>query len=179
MTEVIDEYLMVLINSLASGGRTRLIAWAMDGLGQSRAELLVEAQQVAWAGGGLQLALPFDRPAVAAETAAERLAWERRLLGLPVSVHPLELVGERGADWVPLRALPDSAGRPVSAAGTRLPGWTGGDGFFVGDGDSLVIVRQPRGEPAPRPWEPLLVSGRWVCDPWGSCWLQAQRIDLL
>jgi DNA polymerase III subunit alpha len=152
---------------------------ALDGLEQSRAELLVEAQQVARTGGGLQMLLPFDRPPVAAETAGDRLAWERHLLGLPVSVHPLEWVGVRPPDRVPLRALPDLAGRPISTAGARLPGWTGGDGFFLGDGDTLVLVRQPKGEPAPGPWEPVGVSGRWVCDSWGSCWLQAQRIEAL
>jgi len=152
---------------------------ALDGLGESRAELLVQAQQVARTGGGLQLPLPFDRPPVGPETAGDRLAWEHHLLGLPVSVHPLELAGIRPSDWVSLRALPDLAGRPISTAGARLPGWTGGDGFFLGDGEALVIVRQPKGESAPRPWEPVGVSGRWVCDSWGSCWLQAQRIEAL
>jgi DNA polymerase-3 subunit alpha len=152
---------------------------ALDGLGENRAELLVEAQEVARAGSALQLRLPFDKPLVVPETAGQRLAWERRVLGMPVSVHPLELVAGRGREWVGLGDLPRHAGRSVSAAGARLPGWTGGEGFFCGDGEDFVIVRQPRGEPAPRPWGPLLVRGRWTCDAWGSCWFQAQRIEVL
>jgi DNA polymerase-3 subunit alpha len=152
---------------------------ALDGLGENRAELLVQAQEVARAGSALQLRLPFDAPHVVPETAGQRLAWERHVLGLPVSAHPLALIAGEREDWVALGDLPRQAGRMVLAAGARLPGWTGGDGFFCGDGETFVIVRQPRGEVAPRPWEPLLARGRWTCDRWGSCWFQAQRVELL
>jgi hypothetical protein len=136
---------------------------ALDGLGKSRAELQIEAQDVVWAGNALQLALPFDRPEVTSESASERLTWERQVLGIPVSVHPLELRGGPAPDWLPLRGLMSSAGRHVVTAGARLPGWTGGTGFFLGDGDTFVIARQPTDGPSPRPWEPLVIHGRWVC----------------
>jgi DNA polymerase III alpha subunit len=151
----------------------------LDGLAENRAELLAEAQQVARAGNALQLALPFDRPPAAPETPADRFSWERELLGIPVSVHPLELIEAEAGKWRPLRTLPESAGAPVTVAGARLPGWTGGEGFFFSDDDTFLIVRLPRGQQAPHPWEPLVVTGRYVTDAWGSRWLQASSVESL
>ncbi len=149
---------------------------ALDGLGDSRAALLAEAEMLGRKGGVAQLAFDFARPTPAAETPAQRLAWEQELLGWPVSVHPLELIADRLPDHLPLRDLPQQAGRTVTTAGVRLPGWTGGQGFFLGDGDAFVIVKAGREDKAPPAWRPLLVRGRWTADAWGGAWLQAEAI---
>ncbi len=150
---------------------------ALDGLGESRAALLDEAEEVQRAGSVYQLAFGFARTAVRPEEPAQRLAWERRLLGQPVSVHPLALVADRLPRYVQLAHLPETAGRAAVTAGVRLPGWTGGPGFFLGDEDSFLVVRQREAARAPRPWEPLLVRGRWVRDEWGTEYLNAESIQ--
>jgi hypothetical protein len=105
--------------------------------------------------------------AVPPEAAAQRFAWEKELLGLPISVNPLELVDLPSG--IPLRRLPEMRNRRVSVAGFRLPGWTGGKGWFLSDGDSFVIAR---GEKRPSPWEAVLVNGRYRVDAWGGGWFQ-------
>jgi hypothetical protein len=71
-----------------------------------------------------------------------------------------------------LRELPGLTGRPATTAGVRLPGWTGGPGYFVGDGDAFVIARS---ESRPQIWQPVLLEGRWLTDEFGSGWLQVAR----
>ncbi len=121
--------------------------------------------------------MTFGRQEVEPETPAQRLAWEQQLLGQPVSVHPLELVAGHLPEHLPLRRLPEWAGRRVTVAGVRLPGWTGGQGFFLGDGDTFVTVKGDRATKAPPPWQPLLVRGQWLADEWGSSWLNAEQVD--
>jgi hypothetical protein len=77
-----------------------------------------------------------------------------------------------------LARLPDCPNRPVVVAGVRLPGWTGGEGFFLGDGQRFVTVKAERGDKtfkAPPAWQPLLVRGRWIGDNYGTWWLQAEE----
>ncbi|MGD8904071.1 MAG: DNA polymerase III subunit alpha [Anaerolineae bacterium] len=150
---------------------------ALDGLGESRSALLAEAAEIRQAGSALQMALGFATPQVEEEAAGQRLAWERHLLGQPVSVHPLEAVAERLPDHLPLRRLPEKPGMRVRVAGSRLPGWTGGQGFFLGDGDTFVIARGDAALRAPPPWQPLLARGRWLSDEWGTSWLQIEVIE--
>ncbi len=151
---------------------------ALDGLGESRMALLAEARQVQQAGSALQMTFPFARPEVQAESPAQRLAWERRLLGQPVSVHPLAVVVDRLPTHLPLRQLPEQPGRSVTVAGVRLPGWTGGHGFFLGDGETFVLARGEPGRSAPSPWQPLLVRGRWLGDEWDTFWLQIEEMEV-
>jgi DNA-directed DNA polymerase III PolC len=150
---------------------------ALDGLGDSRAALLAEAEQIERAGSALQMTFTFARPEVAPEPPAQRLAWEQHLLGQPVSVHPLQLVASHLPQHLPLHRLPDSPGRQVTVAGVRLPGWTGGQGFFLGDGESFVVARGKRSGQLPPPWQPRLVRGRWLGDDWGGCWLQVDELE--
>ena len=149
---------------------------ALDGLGESRAALLAEAREVRQAGSALQMTLGFAGPVVEAEPAAQRLAWERHLLGQPLSVQPLEVVADRLPAHLPLRRLPERPGARVTVAGVRLPGWTGGQGFFLGDGDSFVIARGDVALRAPSPWQPLLLHGRWTDDEWGTAWFQVEEM---
>jgi DNA polymerase III alpha subunit len=148
---------------------------ALDGLDGSRAALLAEAREVEQAGSALQMTFAFARPVVAPESPAQRLAWERHLLGQPVSVHPLEVVDL--PEYLPLSQLPEQAGQRVTVAGVRLPGWTGGEGFFLGDGETFVVARGEPAQRAPAAWQPLLVRGRWLGDEWGGFWFQVDGLE--
>jgi DNA-directed DNA polymerase III PolC len=166
--------------SLARKEWTHLIqAGALDGLGESRTALMAEASALHSGGDGGQLAFTFVVQTVVAEDVAQRLAWETRLLGMPVSVHPLDGVRARPAESVPLVELPHHLGATVTVVGTRLPGWTGGKGWFCGDGTSYVVAIPPKGMPNPRPWRPVQVRGRWVRNGWGDCWLQVEEWNAL
>jgi len=149
---------------------------ALDGLAASRAALLAEAQELRH-GAASQMAFDFGRPAVAAETVRQRWDWETELLGLPVSAlaDPLALVRPRLPAHTPLRDLPAFPGRSLLTAGVRLPGWTGGPGFFLGDGVTFVIAQGDKAAKHPAPWQPLLVRGRWSGDDWGTAWLQVEE----
>ena len=111
----------------------------------------------------------------------QRWDWEVELLGLPVSAFadPLALVRERLPAHTSLTELPGSHGRPATVAGVRLPGWTGGSGFFLSDGPTFVIAKADKSAKHPAPWQPLLVRGRWIGDGWGSFWLQADQSNPL
>jgi hypothetical protein len=147
---------------------------ALDGLGENRTALLVEAEEICRAGSARQMAFSFARPIVPAETQAQRMAWEQQVLGQPVSVHPLQLVATRLPKHVRLGSLPERPVARVTIAGVRLPGWTGGRGFFLGDGDTFIEVQGK--DSHPRPWQPLVLRGRWRTDEWGSFWFQADGI---
>ena len=123
---------------------------ALDGLGASRTALLTNASDAS--NHGDQLTLGFfaadAAQAVRAESPGERLAWELHLLGLPVSVHPLETVTLPG-DAVPLTLAAVSTGRTIKIEAVRLPGWTGGPGVFLGDTTGFVMVTLPENSPKP------------------------------
>lgn len=135
---------------------------ALDGLGESRSALLAEAGCVVRAGGG-QMTFPFAVSEAQADSRATILAWEQHILGLPVSVNPLELV-QPLPEHVRLRHLPDHPNQAVSTVGFRLPGWTGGEGFFLGDGDTFILARLEKRRPMPSVWQPLLLHGFWQAD---------------
>ncbi|GAB4443819.1 MAG: DNA polymerase III subunit alpha [Anaerolineae bacterium] len=150
---------------------------ALDSLGDSRAALLAEMAGFGH-GSALQLALPFDRPAVPPDTPAQRLAWERFVLGLPVSVTPLDVLAERPAGASPLAELPETGGQPVTVLGYRLPGWTGTTGFYLSDGRTFVLARGSELLKTPPVWQPLEFRGRWQRDAYTG-WLQIERLFLL
>jgi DNA polymerase III alpha subunit len=156
---------------------------ALDDLGESRAQMLAEAEQLARAGSHRQLMFAFARPeGVNPETAADRFQWESHILGMPVSVHPLDLAAAPETH-ISLRRLPQHKNQPVVVLGTRLPGWTGGKGFYLGDGDNFVmVVPDPRlelGDLERKSWQPLRLYGRWREDEWGGGWFQAESAALL
>jgi len=164
--------------SLQDKETTHLIqCGALDGLGESRAALLAEAREIRQAGSALQMTLGFAGPEAEPEVAAQRLAWEKAVLGQPVSVHPLEVAAGRLPPHLPLRRLPEQPGERVTVAGVRLPGWTGGHGFFLGDGDTFVTARDESADHAPPPWHPLVARGRWSIDEWGTVWFQVEQME--
>jgi hypothetical protein len=94
-------------------------------------------------------------------------------------VTPLAPAAGRLPVHTPVGALVERPGQNMVAAGFRLPGWTGGPGFFLGDGLDFVIVKAGRNQKAPAAWRPLLVHGRWVNDEWGGGWFQATQIEFV
>jgi len=159
--------------------RHLVLCGALDGLGEHRAGLLAEAELTDRAGSARQMSFDFARSPVGPEAAAERFKWERRLLGQPVSIHPLDLLGNL-PKVIPLADLAGRRpGQLLTVAGTRLPGWTGGPGFFLGDSQDFVIAQGDERLEKPEPWLPLLLRGRWLVDEWGSGWLQVEEIRLL
>ena len=140
---------------------------ALDGLGASRADLLAQLQDIRRAGSVLQSSFDFETDPLAEESAAQRLAWEKSVLGWPVSVTPLEAL-EATPPGPPLADLPDMAGQPVTVLGYRLPGWTGQRGFFLSDGPSYITVATGETLPNPAPWLPVTVHGAWRVDRWGG-----------
>ena len=138
---------------------------ALDGLGASRADLLVQADEQRRSGSSGQLAFDFARRTVEPESIAERLAWETHVLGMPVSASPLaQLAAEqRTPTLAKARAEPR---RTLTLWGVRLPGWTGGKGFFFSDGATFTLAELHEGQRTPKPWLPLHVRGRWIADDW-------------
>ncbi len=146
---------------------------ALDGLGASRADLLAEHQAIHRAGSVLQASFAFAFGPVSPETARQRLDWEAHVLGWPVSVTPLEALRIKPEGTAALVDLPQLLGRPVAVAGYRLPGWTGGRGFFLCDGLTFVVVAGSKTLPSPKPWQPIVVHGRYRVDEWGTAELAA------
>ena len=185
---------------------------ALDGLGPGRAALLAAAgrQAGAGSGGALQLAFDFAEAEPAAESPAQRCAWEEEILGIPLAAlaDPLALLATspdaRGRAASPAPSLPEHVAlarlfsawhaarraggalqkatptghppfpRPALVLGVRLPGWTGGRGFFFWDGATLVTARGAKGAKTPRAWQLLALRGRPAGDGWGTTWLEVE-----
>jgi DNA-directed DNA polymerase III PolC len=155
---------------------------ALDDLGATRTTLLTEAELITRSGSTRQMSFNFAQVEELPDSPAEYVAWERHILGQPVSIHPLTLA-EIPTKTIPLSRLtrssnPFPANRRLSVSGVRLPGWTGGAGFFLGDEQSYIIVRTRDDQKTPEPWQPLHISGRWLSDEWGSQWLQADSLEV-
>ena len=151
---------------------------ALDGLGDPREALLARVRSRRRPDGLRQMALPFSAQEVIPEDPAGRMRWERRILGLPVSVHPLQVMQDQLPAHLALRALEQHEGESVSIVGVRLPGWTGLGGFWLGDEEHFIVV-QESGQTRWPIWKPLHLRGRWQGDGMGSFWFQAGRIEEL
>jgi len=152
---------------------------ALDGLGAGRAALLAEADLAARAGAGRQMTFGFAQGDPTPESPADRLRWEAQILGQPITVHPLDLVEEAPAHVISIKqSMNEGVPQKNSSSilGVRLPGWTGGPGFFLGDQETYITVRADKAEPTPKPWLPLLLHGRWRVDQWGVDWFQAESM---
>lgn len=149
---------------------------ALDGLAENRASLLETFKQNG-AGNKQQLAFDFASatPSVAAESVSERWRWEKEILGQPVSINPCECAVFKRDQVIGLKQAMQSSGRPQQMVGYRLPGWTGGKGFYFSDGDTYVVAVLAEKLATPKSWQPIQVSGRWLRDEWMS-WLQIDSI---
>ncbi len=157
---------------------------ALDGFGPSRAALLSDWEKIERGGTAGQMTFMFHDAVVAyAESTEERLTWEKRLLGWPVSVTPLDSLRERLAKAVPLSELTKMNGQKLLIAGYRLPGWTGSEGFYLGDGQSYIVVKPDRAmkvrqsSRTPKTWQAVGLRGRVTSDEWGNTWFAAEAIQ--
>jgi hypothetical protein len=148
----------------------------LEGLGTSRSAMRAEADRIKSAGSEHQMAFDFDEPEVPAESPAQALKWEKEVLGQPVSVHPLDVV-EVPSGTMPLRELDDEEHQNFTVVGVRLPGWTGGGGFYLADRETYVMVQLPDNLRMPKTWSPITLQGSWVGDGMDSYWFQASRIS--
>jgi hypothetical protein len=98
---------------------------------------------------------------------------------LPVSVTPLETITNPPANTTPLAHLPELASKAVTVLGYRLPGWTGGTGFYLGDGHTFILARGGEALKSPPAWQPVVIQGRWLKDAFGTAWLQVDRLTTL
>lgn len=144
---------------------------ALDRLGANRPAMLQEARMLGQAGDARQLAFDFTSGYAPPATASQRLAWETRLLGYPLSAlrEALAVLGELYPEATPLESLPHSRG-PVTAIGVRLPGWHRG-GFGLWDGSDWCWAESNEDLKWPPVWEPTIFSGHWRQDRWGMGWM--------
>ncbi len=157
---------------------------ALDGLAVSRSTAIAEAEDVFRAGTPRQISFKFNGlETPRQESPGKRLDWERHLLGFPVSVNPLELISEDLKDACPLRGLITAEGGSISLVGFKLPGRTGGSGFFFGDGDVFIRAEFDEETEPPRAvihsWQPARLYGRWCTDDWGGGWFRISRVEAL
>jgi hypothetical protein len=150
----------------------------LDGLGESRAAMLEEAEGIKASGSESQMVFGFASQPVPQESAAQTMAWENHVLGQPVSVHPLDLVEEL-PEHVSLGEISEHEGQRVSLVGVRLPGWTGGGGFYFGDRNTFVLVQADDSLRLPGAWKPVYLTGRWQSDGMDTYWVQADSIRML
>ncbi len=99
-------------------------AGALEGLGNAKA-MLALLEQTRWRGRrDAQMGLSFVAPSFEARqpTLQERAAWERDVLGMPVSAHPLQLVAGELSPFSLTRSDQVGAhvGREVAMGGARL-----------------------------------------------------------
>ena len=157
---------------------------ALDGLAESRSKAIAEAEDVFRAGTPRQISFEFgEQEAPQQESAGKRLDWERSVLGFPVSVNPLELISEDLRDAHTLRGLQAAEERSMTLVGFKLPGRTGGSGFFFGDGDAFIRAQFDEETGSPRTaiqnWQPLRLYGRWCTDDWGGGWFRIASAERL
>lgn len=143
---------------------------ALDGLGESRRAMLAEVEDGQRGRSALQMSFDFAVCEVEAEGLAERLQWEQRVLGMPISSHGAAL--EAMPSPCTLAAARQTPGRGVTLHGVRLPGWTGGKGWFLAVGDDYAVAVLDPAVANPRPWRPLVARGAWQQDQWGNGWVQ-------
>ncbi len=143
---------------------------ALDGLGPNRnsmGEMKVADNQMSLFGATEMV------PEIEGESAMDRFAWELEILGMPFSVRPTDFLHEENS--MPLAQLHQTSGR-VKTVGWRLPSFTGGKGFYVSDGEGLVLAWDKSKRPV-RSWEPMVLVGEWKRDRFGGEWLQVERVS--
>ncbi|MGC9349032.1 MAG: DNA polymerase III subunit alpha [Anaerolineae bacterium] len=150
---------------------------ALDGLGRNRPTLVIEAQEIERAGTARQMTFDFGVPEAPPATFAQRLAWERHLLGYPIDVLRDWIPVLRGQRAVPatLADLPRIRGQAEVVA-VRLPGWHR-RGFALWDGDSWCMAVTEGSRAWPPTWTPAVLRGHWRSDRWGMGWLATDNWD--
>ena len=150
---------------------------ALDGLGPNRPTMLALAREIHQAGNAYQLAFDFLDHRRPPADLAQHLTWEKRVLGYPIAALraylPTQI--EQHPDAAPLTPERWQPGQPVHTWAVRLPGWTGGGGFYLWDGSTWATAKTGRSRKHPAPWRVLEIQGNWRRDPWGMGWIQVYR----
>ena len=155
---------------------------ALDRLGDNRKGLLRQAQGHGRGRPIQQLALPFllDAGEASAETAQDRLNWETRILGMPLSVHPIDLIAP--ASRTPIATCQPQIGRQYQLYGQRLPDWDR-NSFLLADASGLLRIHLPKTAPnslsKPKSNALVRVTVVWQQDAWQTLQAQAHAITLL
>ena len=151
---------------------------ALDGLGSNRPTMLAMAHELHQAGNARQLSFDFLDPHRPEVDPAQHLAWEQRALGYPIAALRANLPAwiEEHPHAAPLTPEGWQSGEPIHTLGVRLPGWTGGGGFYLWDSRTWVIAKVGRGQKTPASWRLLEVRGHWSRDRWGIGWIQIQSL---
>lgn len=149
-------------------------AGALDGLGDNRAALLEDLRRVRRAGSVQQLPLLVMESTALLETPAQRLMWERAVMGYPLATlqNLLPQLRASTAGALPLVDLPER--QRVRVIGVRLPGWSRGPDFFLWDGVTWLLAKLAPRQALPPAWEPLIITGMRQTDGWGMTWLQIE-----
>jgi DNA-directed DNA polymerase III PolC len=162
---------------------THLIkAGALDGLVHSRAQGLADLETILTNPSVMQRSFDFmSGRKMPVERASQRFRWERELIGMPLSVNPLDIADCDLRTGISLQRPPQVEDAEIETCGYRLPGWTRGSGYFLTDGENYVRVRVDDSIPdvhaRPPVWRPVRVQGRWLMDEWGGGWLQIGRMN--
>ncbi|MFA9491230.1 MAG: DNA polymerase III subunit alpha [Anaerolineales bacterium] len=169
--------------SLSKKEITHLIkSGALDGLLDSRAQGLADLEPLLISPSVRQRSFDFmSGRKMPVERTSQRFRWEQELIGMPLSVNPLDLADCDLRIGISLRRHPQVDDEDIEMCGYRLPGWTRGSGFFLTDGENYVRVRvdesMPEARARPPVWRPVRVQGRWLTDEWGGGWLQVGTIN--
>jgi hypothetical protein len=159
--------------------RNLICCGGLDGLGKSRNAMLQASAEPITQEGSSQLSFWEGRlDSIDSEGSQQRFDWEMEILGSPVSVTPLDLVHQEGLDAMRLSKMAMTTGELVRVAGYRIPGWPGGDGFFLADEGQYIQVKLEtrKGEKKTQPgtWMPIVLEGHWEEDRWGMGWFKAR-----
>lgn len=153
---------------------------ALDGLGTNRQQMLEQAGKASSKTGSSQLNLwsePEPVKDVEPESVGLRFRWEMEILGMPVSVAPLDLVDVDDMDSRKVSRIERRLNAKISVVGYRIPGWSGSGGFFLADWSDYIQVKfdhqRDHKLTMPPAWRPLELSGRWQEDEWGMGWFEA------
>lgn len=153
---------------------------ALDGLVHSRAQGLADLETILANPSVMQRSFDFmSGRTVPAEPASLRFRWERELIGMPLSVNPLDLTDCDLRIGTSLRRHAQVEDEEIETCVYRLPGWLRGSGYFLTDGEDYVRVRVDESIPEvharPPVWRPIRVQGRWLTDEWGGGWFHIRR----
>ena len=155
---------------------------ALDGLVDSRAQGLSDLGSILAHPSVMQRSFEFmSGRKMPVERASKRFRWERELIGMPLTVNPLDLADCDLRNSISLRRPPRVVDEEIETCGYRLPGWTRGTGYFLTDGENYVRVRvdesMPEAHARPPVWHPVRVQGRWLTDEWGGGWFQIRNLE--
>ena len=169
-------------------------AGTLNGLGNAKG-MLAQLEAERWHGRHseqLRLLAPQENVFIQEPTVQERAAWEREVLGLWVSVHPLELVADALSkhERITSRELASHIGHEVNVAGVRLASHrftTNREPMLLADMEdetgmyqvlwSGAVLQKHRAQLSRR--EPMLLRGRVRTDRQGLVIVSGMEVEAI